>query len=97
MHRNWAYITISQKRGHEKKKTTDEEKGRTEEEYLQNLAPRRFKRFDAVLLQAPVGVIHEEDVQYKRQRLERQTSDDDVNANFYCIGVGTDVERDGFT
>ena len=71
-----------------RKKTTDEDKGRTEEEYLQNLAPRRFKGFGAVLLQAPVGVVHEEDVQYKRQRLERQTSDDDVNANFYCIGVG---------
>jgi hypothetical protein len=74
--------------GTRKRNPTDEEKGRTEEEYLQNLAPRCFKGFDIVLLQAPVGVIEEENVQCKRQRLERQTSDDDVSADFICIGVG---------
>ena len=68
-----------------KTKTTDEEKGRTEEENLQNRSPRCFKGFDAVSLQAPVGVMHEEDVQSKRQRLERQTSDDDVSADLNYV------------
>lgn len=65
-----------------------EEQGRSEKEDLQDLAPWFFKRFDTVSFQAPESVVNEENVESKGYRLEYETSDDDVKANFIRGGVG---------